>query len=203
MHYLIDYDTRTVEFQHGNRKELEQHVKVNDLEMAVGIISGSKDLAEQLTYAEMSEFYETIELETLPLSEADDMADALWESITGEEFTKYTKAKGKQAVKSNPAFPAGDKSTGSPKTAPKSKPKATTPAKPRTSLKTDGKLVVLGDNPPTRGRHQSLYNMVVENLDEIPYNELVDGFIAEYDCTEAKAREYITVAFRKNHLCLK
>ena len=66
MHYLLELDTREIEYKSRNKKVLEKWLNANDLTLAYIIVSHVDDLIIKLSIAEMNDFYTNLMFEDSP-----------------------------------------------------------------------------------------------------------------------------------------
>jgi hypothetical protein len=104
MHYLIDFDSRSVEFKSEDFVILQDYIQTNKLELALVIVSSAKDVFEYLSFEEMKDLYSTLTLDEGEWDNSDNLQPSIdcWQALEEyqNDFPVFRASKGKKALKS-------------------------------------------------------------------------------------------------------
>lgn len=207
MFYIIDYDTRTVECKLEEKEPLLKYIEENGLEMAVALISSKEELCLQLSIREARELHQSLTDKEIPdiLSEEEIMRrtwDAL-ETLQGT-FPNYTPKLAGQLLKAAARRNADTPEPGTrQRKARKSSQqgKTTKPAATRQrKTRIDGEQVLILGEPPKKGTALDAVYTIVKEKGPTKFDEIVEDYIFEIDCTEKLARRYVNKCIRLGHL---
>lgn len=209
MFYLIDYDTREVQCKSENKPELLDYIETNDLSMAVVLIDSRDELCLKLSIREAAELYEGMVGVSIKYNSEDDIMRKAWDAVQSRHDTipDYSRAVGNKMLKQAVARSRGDSTGSSGGTSERSK--KNTSRKPKDPVGSPKKQTVTKSGNPTLGLADTpkvgtvlgaMYKIVEDNLGEMTFNELVDEYLLETDCTEKLARRYVNKSIRLNHL---
>ena len=106
MHYLIDFDTRSVQCKSADREPLEEYIQDNSLEMAVYIASEASDIEMEMSLDEINELYVNLahgseDRKFKRFESEEDGSEAVYGYLedNADDYPKYTKALGKRLLK--------------------------------------------------------------------------------------------------------
>lgn len=106
MHYLIDFDTRSVQCKSAEREPLEEYIQDNSLEMAVYIASEPSDIEMEMSLDEINDLYVVIahgseDRKFKKFESEEEGAEVVYGHLeaNADAYPKYTKALGKRLLK--------------------------------------------------------------------------------------------------------
>lgn len=110
MHYLIDFDTRSVQCKSAEREPLEEYIQDNSLEMAVYIASEPSDIEMEMSLDEINDLYVNLahgseDRKFKRFESEEDASQAAYDHLeqNTDGYPKYTKTLGKRLLKTGKA----------------------------------------------------------------------------------------------------
>lgn len=190
MHYLIDFDTRSVQCKSAEREPLEEYIQDYSLEMAVYIASEPSDIEMEMSLDEINDLYvnlargsEDRKFKRFESEEGSEAAYAYMEQNT-DDYPEYTKALGKRLFEAGKTG-AEDKPAPAAKVSKRDTPEARAKAEKKRSpysrfkLKGDEHVIVV-DNHCKKGSIAYTIITAIEDAMCSTVDEIVEYVIANH-----------------------
>jgi len=177
VHYLIDYDTRSVNAKSEDGKLLEQYISNSDLYLALAVISSTDELCIFFSFNELHDLYINIG-GSRHWDDEEEIADAIWDILAESEddFPVFTKKLGKKLLK--------DADKRNKEASVTTKPATKKPATQRNGIRVkdlEGALFTAGPKTPRSGAACCIFIEALEdNIGEATFDELISAFIESY-----------------------
>lgn len=165
MHYIIDFDTRSVESESEDKELLSAYIVDNNLSDAVVVISSAEELCFEFSLDEMRELHENISSRKMYIAlDEEEASSALWELFDDDQynFPTFTVCLGKKLLR-----PSDEK----PKPEPKPKSKSLSP---RIKLNLEDTITILN----TKCKRGSILHTIVTAIDDHLCNNV--GEVIDY-----------------------
>lgn len=209
MHYIIDYDTRSVLAKSEDDELLAQYIINNQLAMAVSLVSNAEDLALSFSMREMCELYENLTKSKRTFDTEDDAGEICWSILQSraDRFPVFTQKLGTQLLRQ--ADKAADSPSGVPGTTPEGIPTKAPRAKRQRAEGTTrgritvkqlaGKRVAVGPNMPPKGIPMKIREYL-ELAGPTVFEDLITDLAFDLDKEEKQLISYITGGTGKGFL---
>lgn len=180
-YYMIDFDSGNVLYKCKVKSIAEGHIKTNELELAVTLITSADDLVLEFSVKELTRIYKTLTNDNgyKNLNE-EELAERVFNTIQAKEYKIKTLLKTIKEPNEDLGHLSKDAKKAPAKKA-KAKAKPATkkaPAKKKVN-KLEGVTLELGETKPPKGRHTKIANFIEDNLDEATYEELEEYLISD------------------------